>query len=295
MLMAPFHGKDKRLFEDLIPFRAITVDGNVHRMIENKRSKFEGVCSVRSPKVPCDALLARRRNARGNIDRPWRKPSSVTQKGAKILWTIFEDIDEDGDNVVELSDICAALDPYDGKINQWRDKLGCGNDEHLEGAADMEALHLFHRLSSPEFKDRVQEGSNSVSLQGFTVMCWPRIKVTEVRMVLGWMQKFKAQKVLKDIFRSVYSGTTDPDLHVEDIKYLFECMDIDKDGILSVEEMVKDESLSRNEAEFLIKKLDTNHNGKLTLPETMQVVLGKEVALGAVANSLKGAFAAAQR
>lgn len=299
MLMTPFHGKDKRLFEDAIPFRALK-DGQIKKWVEQKQSKFEDTCSARAPKIKVDGEPARRRNARSGLKnkRPWRKPTSVTPAAARILWLVFSSLDDDNDNVVGLDVIQEALE-WGGKIHEWRRHYRVEDDNdpddlHFEGKSNMDAVHLFNRLNSPEFLERVQEAKDSVSLQGFTVMTWPRINASEVRCVIAWMQKFKAEQVLTDIFKSVQTGVTEEDLTTDDIKYLFQCMDVNKDGVLSVQEMIADEVLSEQEAQKVIYALDYNNNGKLTLQETMQVVLGKDVAVGAFADGLKAGFAAAQ-
>lgn len=295
-LFAPFRGKDKRLFEEAIPFRAVK-NGQIERLVERKQSKFEPNCSGRPPKIEGGAVLARRRNSRqeAKSKRPWRKPYTVSPESARILWQVFERLDEDNDNCIAMDEVHAALDKPRGKIFIWASEYGVkhdhSGDDISDGNQNVEAWRLFNRLLSKDFQDRVEESAqHNVSLEGFTAFCWPKITVSEVRMVLGWMRKFKAEKVLRDIFLSVYTGVSDPDLTTSDIKYLFDLVDVNKDGVLSIQEMVTNGHLLEDEARVLMNKLDANHNGKLTVQEVGQVVLG-DIAVGAFADGLKAAFA----
>merc|ERR1719160_742071 len=102
------------------------------------------------------------------------------------------------------------------------------------------------------------------------------------------MHKFRGQSRLRDLFQAVVNGMK-LDLTPLDVMHLFEECDKNKDGRLSVKEMVQWGALAQEEAERLAKELDFfPKDGLLSLPELMVVVF--EHSQDTFADQMKGIF-----
>ena len=79
------------------------------------------------------------------------------------------------------------------------------------------------------------------------------------------------------------------DIPVADLKKVFDVLDEDDDGAISIKEMVQSGTLEVEDALYLSELLDKGQDGEVSLQELMNLAIGTD---GEVMESFKGLFAA---
>eukprot|EP00434_Breviolum_minutum_P021856 symbB.v1.2.019290.t1/scaffold1574.1/size208356/3 len=107
--------------------------------------------------------------------------------------------------------------------------------------------------------------------------------------------EFWAQEGLSCILSVAAEQKKDPkskpkvEIPVADLKHVFDVLDDDDDGTLSIREMVQQGALEVKDALYLSEVLDKGQDGEVSLSELMNLVTGTG---GEVSETLKGLFAA---
>jgi len=149
------------------------------------------------------------------------------------------------------------------------------------------------RLTSVEVKQRLMEAPSEVTQEAFVRALWPKIKRFDLKYVVGMFRRFFAQEGLSRVLRAITqqkTATAKVDMPASDLKFLFDVLDEDDDGTLSIKEMVQHGALEVHEALYLSERLDKGQDGEISLAELMSLVTGH---VGSeFVDSMKGLFAA---
>merc|ERR1712217_925831 len=97
-----------------------------------------------------------------------------------------------------------------------------------------------------------------------------------------------AQFVLQEF---LHASDGDPDVDLDDIEELFAAVDVNHDGVLSIDELIGQGSMDVGEAKKLIARLDRNNSGELSKGEFESVILKIDQVLK---EQIKAMYSAAQ-
>eukprot|EP00439_Symbiodinium_sp_Y106_P043190 s144_g5.t1 len=154
-------------------------------------------------------------------------------------------------------------------------KLG---EEHRE-VQSVESK-VVSRIAHKEVLAKVEDAPNEVTQEMFARMIWPKIKTFDMKYVLGSFRRYFAQEGLSRILVAVLASkktgqAAKVDMNASDLKFLFDILDEDDDGTLSVREMVQLGALEVSDALLLSEYLDKDdEDGEISLEELMTLVTG---------------------
>jgi len=198
--------------------------------------------------------------------------------------------------------------------------LSTDSVDRLRTLLSMTGLH--HPGPTGSLNSHVDQADGVVSLRMFLCFLWPRVSDAGIECSFRWCQVFHAQQVLAVLMtkrRASLVGTrqrnsrwsvdstfaAEPpqsgrgsqvhrgflnDIDREDLKILFDIIDINGDGELSARELCVQGGLDAKQAQCLLKVWDQNHNGNLSQLEISSVVQAVDSGLK---QQMKGLFAAA--
>lgn len=206
------------------------------------------------------------------------------EETAKALWVFWQLLTAETipGGMVDRTVLLEALSPGSSKFIEANHIL-MGN-----GTGGKEEAKLLGRLSSHEVENRIQKAPEKVSQDMLIRAVWPRMKEQDFVTVQRLMRKFLAQLGLSGVFRAVIEHEH-VDFHPEELQFLFNEIDIDHDGFISVKEMVKVGKLEKTKALALSEALDiTCEDGLLSLEELITAFTKTDCT---VSQSLKAMFA----
>lgn len=224
------------------------------------------------------------------FDPPQKKAPTKTrghqfpEETAKALWVFWQLLTSEAilAGSVDRNSLLEALKPSSNTYISAMHSL-MGND-----IGGIEESRLLNRLSSDEVTSRIRKNPDKVSLDMLIRAVWPRIKEQDFVTVQRLMRKFSAQLGLSKVFKAVVDNER-VDLQPEELKFLFNEIDVDHDGFISVKEMVKVGNLEKAQALALSEALDrTCEDGLISLEELMSVFTKTDCT---VSQSLKAIFA----
>lgn len=130
-------------------------------------------------------------------------------------------------------------------------------------------LHLqryFHDRHAGEKLDALGEGS--VTLRAFFCVIMHSLSIGEIETCLRWCHAFRAHDVLREYMST---GQTQ-DLSVEDVRTIFHAMDVDGNGVLTLQELMEGGELEEDQARALLNRLDEDHNGAVSAEELQGIL-----------------------
>jgi len=138
-------------------------------------------------------------------------------------------------------------------------------------------------------EDLLETGTTKLSLRALCCVVWPHIKEADIETCMGWCRAYQAQSTLQEVLRAIREE--DVELDVEDIDELFEAIDSNGDGQLSLDELSNMGHLDISTARRLVDRLDSDANGSLSKAEVKSLIHQLDIAFK---EQFKAAFAAAQ-
>jgi len=306
-LVAPFPNQDQRDFEGLIHFaggnarqeRRIGQKVDMHAKGLRKQIMLtpDPTCAAGSPAT----WLPRRRKPR---ERPWMDFAVVTKQRVYVMWSFFNRLKKGSQ--VQRSDLLElVIDP-----RRLDDILsGCAAQfrvaelfHHSDTVSELKVVsyiktHICAASSVQRLKEHTEE--EGLSLHALLSAMWFNVSEREINQGLKWCRQFQALAALKELLKPVESNEVDPFLDPEkalrlnltedDVQALFDVVDQDGNGNLSITELVALGNLSGAEAKHLEKVWDRDRNGELSQEELLASIQGMNRVLR---GSIKGVFTA---
>jgi Ca2+-binding EF-hand superfamily protein len=137
--------------------------------------------------------------------------------------------------------------------------------------ADLDRLasHIrryFHDRNATAKLDALGEGS--ITLRAFFCVILHKLTEGDVEACLAYCQTFRSH----DVLREYMEGGTTHHLNIEDLRLIFQAMDADGNGMLSVEELMSGGGLSEETARHLLQRLDEDKSGTISMDELHGIV-----------------------
>mmetsp|Transcript_12001 Transcript_12001/g.21265 ORF Transcript_12001/g.21265 Transcript_12001/m.21265 type:complete len:303 (-) Transcript_12001:96-1004(-) len=158
-----------------------------------------------------------------------------------------------------------------------------------EGEMGIKKVKLTSRLQDPEVQDYLDKAPETVKQDAFVHVVWPKLKSAEKIAVGEQLKRYYAQAKLSRLLKTVMCGEGNS-LTAAEIRSMFDEVDVDGNGILSVKELVQAGDLDLEEATSLTTFLDQKQDGMIEFRDVMEVV-GMQ---SNVRQGLKGMFASSQ-
>lgn len=241
----------------------------------------------------CDSVHTHEheQEAQRKYERPWENSSAVVKDSVHMLYRLVAEIDIDPTIEKEQftkMGLLHALEP-DGIWVVIKSEMEVEFEQEHDLRKQTLVKKLFERLYSMEFKARIRSCSGKIDLEQLVSLTWPKLQGSDKKLVHSWLLEFK----MKDVVRRFFLKATQNEplqLQVEDIKYMFDHLDVNKDGKITMSEFRKHGFLTKKEIEQLVKKFDfVEKDHSIQIEEIMKVVFAQSQS--DFADSLKAAFA----
>jgi len=307
-LVAPFPCQDQRDFEGLIRFargnpqqeRRINQKVDMHAKGLRKQIMLtpDPACVAGSPAT----WLTRRTKQR---ERPWILSAVVTKPRVYVMWWFFNKLKK-GSQIQRSGLLELINDPrrLDEVLSHGAAELRPAELIHQSDTmAELKVVsyiktHLCAASSVQRLKEQAKE--EGLSLRALLSTMWLNVPEREINQGLKWCRQFQALAALKELLRPVQSDDVDPfqgpenealhlNLTEDDVQALFDVIDQDGNGNLSITELVALGNLSGAEAKHLEKVWDRDRSGELSQEELLASIHGRSRELR---GSIKGVFAA---
>ncbi|CAL1144587.1 unnamed protein product [Cladocopium goreaui] len=197
--------------------------------------------------------------------------------------------------LISRSELLKSLQPRGPVILALRQRIHKLEGEIAEMTSKAEDKMLTRLTSNEVYRKLQAMKEEEISQEIFIPVVFPGIKRFDLKFVLGCFRRFWAQEGLSNILHLVSEEKKDPkgrlkvEIPVVDLKNVFDVLDEDDDGTISIKEMVQQGALEVKDALYLSELLDKGQDGEVSLAELMNLVVGTS---GEVSESLKGLFAA---
>jgi Ca2+-binding EF-hand superfamily protein len=231
-------------------------------------------------------------------DTPWLNSTAVVKDMVQMLYQVVAllDIDPSVENekFTKMS-LTRAVEP-NGAVRRLRSTIETEIAFDKDDRKATLANNLFNRLESMEFKARVFEHAYFINLEELVDLVFPKLKEkpADKKMVHSWLQEFKFRDVVRRFFLKVTEN--EPfQLQPADIKFIFDRLDVNKDGSVSMQDFRKYGFLTKQEVEQLFSEFDffTQQDRKVQIQEIMTLVF--QHSQSNFASSLKAAFASSNQ
>mmetsp|Transcript_37591 Transcript_37591/g.88396 ORF Transcript_37591/g.88396 Transcript_37591/m.88396 type:complete len:330 (+) Transcript_37591:77-1066(+) len=230
--------------------------------------------------------------------KPIGKPPpvcTVSSEAAYILFLLWEQTAgrQTRPGPVAKAKLAEAVQPYSRQLQVTKARISNLGEEHEEVRRAQDKV--VHRIVSPQVLQKIESSEeDEVTQEMFVRMIWPKIRSFDLKYVLGCFRRFFAQEALSRILSSVTKAhkagqRAEVGMSSGDLRWVFDVLDEDDDGTLSVREMVQLGALEVEDAILLTEHLDKDEEGEISLKELMSLVGG--FVGDDFSDSLKGMYA----
>lgn len=300
VLLTTFPSTDDRIFEELVVFTGNNraQQAAADKLVNNSQQKM--IKELQLTPDPAPEQNSRRQSQRKQRDRPWKANLVITKPYAMSLYRTFSEL-QDGSGTISM----AALAKFSGDHEHVRSKLmkwteqsdrAAGEDRKTQQQIITKvSIHLTDR----GFMERLEEYGDAVSLRALFCLCCPAISEAEIDDGMRWCLAYRAHDILTELLKYNSSPMTDEkydpakqnvdiDLSAEDVDALFQALDIDGDGHLSLKELCQGGDLQSEDARKLINLWDRDRSGELSKSEILAII---HQVHHSVRQTMKGMFA----
>mmetsp|Transcript_58652 Transcript_58652/g.132170 ORF Transcript_58652/g.132170 Transcript_58652/m.132170 type:complete len:483 (+) Transcript_58652:85-1533(+) len=297
VLCSPFVSKVQNIYEEEVYFagHAYGLEKLANKVDRRMQQKIAHKVRLTPDPPPGQAegdaeLLRRRPNKDPKRRRPWRQPQGITEDHAWVIWRVFRSLAGDECRVVSsdtLREFCNDGLAVDKLVHE---SIRKGKEEDGDKCVGRLVPHIIAQLHGSDILRRLEDlGGGDVSFRAFCILAWPYMKESQTEACLGWCKSFQVHKVLEELIEQVNEGKEeDLEIDQDDIETLFEVMDSNCDGRLSIDELCNQGNADAIEARRLVRKLDTDASGSLSKDEVKSLIFGMDTA---VKQHIKAMFA----
>eukprot|EP00747_Dinoflagellata_sp_TGD_P016845 gnl/TRDRNA2_/TRDRNA2_125414_c1_seq1.p1 gnl/TRDRNA2_/TRDRNA2_125414_c1~~gnl/TRDRNA2_/TRDRNA2_125414_c1_seq1.p1 ORF type:complete len:407 (-),score=84.87 gnl/TRDRNA2_/TRDRNA2_125414_c1_seq1:130-1350(-) len=291
MFMSPFPHQDQRIFEELVVFK--TYNRNLGNETARSLSKEEQKLKSKLRMTPDPGGPVKRKNMTERQrmrakERAWRQNAMLTKVHAYVLFKVFQKLQVDLQiSKEQLMEATEHLNDIVVPIVQ--DIQGSANSKSFRSPDIDPSEEFFTRtahsvgnaLAQADFQQRVHElEEQQVSLREFCSLIYPHVKEAEIEACMRHCHLFRAHDILTELLEAETTATADGtrvtstklDVDDDDIDALFQAIDSNGDGHLSIEELCKVGGLELREAQKLVEMWDRDRSGQLSRGETLSII-----------------------
>lgn len=300
MLMLPFPVSDPRVFEELVNFM-----GTSSSQTQARGSQMSKADTAFTAKL---ALTPDRRSSKAFVPkrppRPWKEPAVVSKPIAFMLWSVFDCLAVD--KTIPREELRAFLENrarMTEVLERSYDELLEEHSVNVEGERKLKLIEgMRGYLTKPRILDSLEHKRDGelISLRGLASLCWPSVPEKDITACVKWGRQFQAYHALRELTKTQQSALTNPDydpamhskdldINADDVEALFEVLDHDSNGKMTIQELTADGHISLPQADKLMALWDRDRNKELTKGEIKSIIWGMNQVLR---RQMKGLFAA---
>jgi len=293
-LLGPFPSSDERIFEDLVTFAfsskgqkiasTLRLETQEQKMLQELRlAPHAGTHTTVSPSSQ------RRTQARKMRNRPWHDNSTITKPFAWLMYHLFTELQDAGLRAIPNQVLADAVGDHrrlKTLLQQFSQKAAAVDVDMNEPGHPLTLLLVLmeKHLTDKNFATRLHDhDGDAVSLHGlFCLMC-PQVTEAEIDDGMRWCAAYRAHDVLSELLRYKTSPMVDAaadapqhtlelNISEDDVLALFEAVDMDGSGEMSMQELCEKGSLPPGEARRLIELWDRSRSGELSKGDILAIV-----------------------
>jgi len=233
----------------------------------------------------------RKNHARNARDRPWRTNSVVTKEYSWLLYKLYSELQDAASHTIPSQVLLVTVENHiefkkrmhrlAEDANSHMDEIGLATSASL----GITVIKITQHLTDKHFVSELQHhAGDAISLRALFCLCCPSVKEAEVDDGMRWCKMYRAHDVLEELLRYKSSPMVDAsfdgcpqetlDLNVDeqDIRELFDAIDMDHTGQISMENLCKGGKLDADEAQRLVALWDRERTGQLSRSDLLAVV-----------------------
>lgn len=315
LLLSPFPATDTRLFEDLIIFNRseqqqtrqtdTILDKQENRLVDDNRMTSTAKTRKRA------SIQTRRCQQREERSTAWKENSLVTKAFSWLIYKISVHLQNASTHTVSSQALLDLVSEHE-TVRQLVHKLSEKKDasmNRLQCEGDLKDISLVANravkaLTEREFVTRLQDhAGDAISLRALFCLTCPLAKEAEIQDGVGWCKKYRVYDALEELLRQKVSTLSDPNfdqqkdgvemnIFEKDVDELFEVLDTNHDGRISIDNLIGEGNLSATQAQQLVTLWDKDRSGELSRGDLLATV---QHVTPQVAHSLKGLFSQSAR
>jgi len=287
VLLSPFPADDPRIFEELVLFTESDKQQSREALNRLGSQEQKMIHELRLTPDAATKLTSKaseqRKQVRKARARPWQENKFVTKPYAWLLYKLFAELKDSSHTIPSkvLLDTVSNLD----RLRALMQKFADDPDEAMSKFADSTlAVRVTKHLTDKQCILRLEDhAGDAVSLRALFCLCCPSVQESEIEAGMQWCRTYRAHDILNALLKCKSSPLVDAsfdekkedvaiDVDEEDIEALFEAIDMDHDGQLSVENLCEGGNLRPEEARRLVELWDRDRTGELSKGEILAIV-----------------------
>jgi Ca2+-binding EF-hand superfamily protein len=307
--LEPFPATDERIFEQLVVFSrssdefrsaaSLHVSNILDKLhLSPSGSLIEGFCGTRHSKYGPHALRKDKKPQFAGRAGPSKPPREFSKAHCWFVYRFFVQLAGGGmqntlptqtlqstlgdENAVDecISQVyllaAEVIIPMDSKEEDhpgFNKRWSIKGDTQELGRLAAHLKRYFHDRNVVAKLDAFGEGS--VTLRAFFCVIFHSLSEGDIETCLRWCQAFRAHDVLKEYMAI---GNTS-NLSVEDVRTIFQAIDTDCNGMITLAELIEGGELEEDQARALMQRLDEDSNGTISLDELQGILRSIDTSL----------------